>query len=331
MKKWFTSRESPALLPGRLTGFGVLIAAMIELSSDRRATSQSVTMSDGSKRPALPQAARRALCRTLACGALILLIATGGLPLHAQSLPAIKVDLPDGRIASIDEVPGVKRRLVRYLESRQKTERGSVYKSPMAFTLYGSPSFCPAEYRDWYYPLGITSPVNSLTSQLVEEQCNQALRLRLVDYDEPARQRCRCVRLMENRALWEFNLRIVSDVAIDPFTYSTMTLVHTRGTAREALRGFAAFSDTEMRLYNAARQLVCSGPSSDGAPATALTCFGGRLKATGSFRSMKDDALGFRRGGYWLGAYRLANGERIDIATDLTDSELKQRHPNFPD
>jgi len=234
------------------------------------------------------------------------------------------VELPDGRVVDVVEAPGVQRRLLIYFEHRMRTESNNPFKYPRSFTLIGTPSFCPAEYRDTYGEPGGTNP-------FVESQCQESVRSRLSGFDEQTRQRCGCVRLVENRALWDLKLRVLSNEALDPFIYSTMTLFHTHRGARETLRGFAAFSATEVRLYNAARQLVCSGKASQDSHIGNLTCFGDRVRATGTLRSIPDVSLGYRRRGYWLGAYKLPDGGRLDLVTELTDQELKQHHPNFPE
>jgi len=151
----------------------------------------------------------------------------------------------------------------------------------------------------------------------------------LQDYDDAVKERCACLKLIEIQS--KDRVRILNEAALDPFIYSTVTLVHSRRGMRETFRGYIALGKWETRIYNTDRKLVCSGaPTGDNA-AGDLTCFGGKTRAVGALRMHEVNKLiPIRHRIYGVGAYSLSNGERMDMVVNLTDRELRDLLPDFP-
>ncbi len=235
---------------------------------------------------------------------------------QAQQGADILLELPDKRVVKLNDTPQAEDRLNQLIPMwMQKTNWRSKWFTVMA----PSETFCP------WMPIWTDSEWDIGEAQ---SKCDSWVRSMLSSFDDATRARCKCVKVLEGRPGQK--LKVVKDVVLNAFTYSAARFAISKpGTAGEVLRGYWAASSDEIQLFTEGRDMVCSGkymlPDASG----NLSCFNGRIKASGSYRDLKQDKGGDRYS-YILGRFNLTNRERLDIVTVLTDAELKRFHPSFP-
>lgn len=235
----------------------------------------------------------------------------------AQPSPRVPVELPDKSVVNVGDSPTLSRKLQTPLAAWQRSP-GSMSKWKTVFA--PAAAFCPV-WMQW------ADDDSGATINDARSRCDAFVAARLVHYDAAARGRCGCVKIVEGRP--SERLRVTAPILLDPYEYDTALFTVSRGGAGEILRGYAARGNADFRLFNERQQPVCHGDKFEQGVVGTFSCFGGRVTARGTYRYVRETGASgpvF----YFVGRFELSNGERLDFVTGLTDVELKQRLPNFP-
>jgi len=222
------------------------------------------------------------------------------------------VILPDGRVVEFSKLP--------FVEKFGGAFRVPGRASPVGWiSIMTTLPFCPSAWHSTTFVHDIDQSTRS---------CTKSSQDRLVDYDESARSRCQCVKAVDGPS--PRSLKAVHEVVNDRFYYTNLTLFVTRGTSRQKLRGFLAYSrDGDFQISNDRQQLICAGGHLSSTGVVNFSCFEGRTTAAGSYRLVQEKTS--VSSWYGLGSFQLSDGSRLDIASNIVDRDLVARHPNFPD
>lgn len=228
--------------------------------------------------------------------------------------PAQTVTMMNGRAVAFDSLP-----MVAKFQGRMKLPASTQGQNIPWLAIMTTPSFCPSAWS-------ITSGESDI--ERAEAVCSAISRARLEDYTASTRTRCRCERALEGSG--PRSLRAISPVVEDPDYYTIIILAVTRQAGRERLRGFLAMNASgAFRIFNENRQAVCTGKGLSESGDIQFSCFGGAVTARGSYRVIAHNTS--TSPSYGIGSFQLSDGSRLNIAVNIIDRDLLDRHPRFPD
>ena len=235
-------------------------------------------------------------------------------PASCVTGPAPTFTLQDGATVNADQLGYVakNRRLLNYLK-----------QSKDYITIFTSPPSCPSYY---FYSYSTTSYNPNLETH--RAQCSRAVAARMADYSERAQRSCRCITFAEGQSGKGFRVEVNDEFARDTMLTSIATIMETRGNSRSRLRGFMriSLSSGDFELLNESLVSVCTGRVQIGGSKATLSCFHDSLQLSGTYQSGESSGRL-----YGIGRFQAPEGMKLDFAVNLTDRELTQQRPNFPD
>lgn len=258
------------------------------------------------------------MARNPMIGAGLLLL--GSIFLLARPSMAGDLIYPDGSKIPFEKV-GLLRKFPELLHAMNKLPAYS------KVVLTSSTPPCPSAYYWTSTVMGEVDRAGALG------RCEAFMDKVMQNLSAAVRQACKCGIASEGQtqAQGGVHLRMGAGDAADALSYATAKLVERGPGGPSDARGVFAISreDGSARLYNQDLRLMCTAKSELSGETVQVDCGKGAATGAGKYRLFRSARM--FGGGYALARIELAPSSKIDIAINITDEELSQFHPRFPE